>query len=69
MAKPRLTAVLFLTAAVAPVTRGAEPPGTPEFFESKVRPVLVEQCLKCHGDLKGKSPKGGLRLDSREAAL
>jgi hypothetical protein len=69
MAKPRLTAVLLLTAAVAPVTGGAEPAGTPEFFESKVRPVLVEHCLKCHGDLKGKSPKGGLRLDSREAAI
>src|SRR5438128_368439 len=36
------------------------------FFESRVRPVLVEQCGKCHGPDK---PKGGLRLDSRQAAL
>lgn len=33
-----------------------------EFFESKVRPLLVERCLKCHDE---KKQKGGLRLDSR----
>jgi len=33
-----------------------------EFFESRIRPVLVEQCLKCHGEKKA---KGGLRLDTR----
>jgi Protein of unknown function (DUF1553)/Protein of unknown function (DUF1549)/Planctomycete cytochrome C len=32
-----------------------------EFFEKKVRPVLAENCFKCHGPLK---QKGGLRLDS-----
>jgi hypothetical protein len=37
-----------------------------QFFEAKVRPVLVETCLKCHGPEKQKS---GLRLDSRAAAL
>lgn len=36
------------------------------FFETKIRPVLVEHCLGCHGD---KKQKGGLRLDSREAIL
>lgn len=36
------------------------------FFESKVRPVLVENCFKCHVD---KQPKGGLWLDSRAALL
>jgi hypothetical protein len=35
-----------------------------DFFESKVRPVLVENCLSCHG---AKKQKGGLRLDSRSA--
>ena len=34
-----------------------------DFFESKVRPVLAEHCYKCHST-QGKSPKGGLRLDS-----
>ncbi|GAC1467092.1 MAG: PSD1 and planctomycete cytochrome C domain-containing protein [Isosphaeraceae bacterium] len=37
-----------------------------EFFESKIRPLLVEKCLSCHGTEK---QKGGLRLDSREAVL
>ncbi len=36
------------------------------FFESKVRPLLVEHCYSCHGD---KAVQGGLRLDSREALL
>lgn len=34
------------------------------FFESRVRPVLVEHCYSCHGADK---QKGGLRLDSRDA--
>jgi len=37
-----------------------------QFFETSVRPLLVEQCLTCHGD---KKQWGGLRLDSREAML
>ncbi|WZO99999.1 PSD1 and planctomycete cytochrome C domain-containing protein [Isosphaeraceae bacterium EP7] len=38
-----------------------------DFFELKVRPLLVKRCLECHGDA-GK-PKGGLRLSSRELIL
>jgi hypothetical protein len=34
-----------------------------DFFESRVRPVLVGRCEKCHG---GKKQEGGLRLDHRE---
>ena len=37
-----------------------------EFFESHIRPVLVEQCVSCHGSQKQES---GLRLDSREAVF
>ena len=32
------------------------------YFESRIRPVLVERCVECHGAEK---QKGGLRLDSR----
>ena len=32
------------------------------FFESRIRPVLVERCFKCHSQ-KSKPPKGKLRLD------
>ena len=41
------------------------------FFESKIRPVLVEQCYSCHSQeaaTKGKL-KGGLYLDSRDGML
>src|SRR5262245_29496157 len=36
------------------------------FFETKLRPVLADTCLKCHG---GKKVSNGLRVDSREALL
>src|SRR5262245_11209633 len=36
------------------------------FFETKIRPVLAETCLNCHG---GKKVSNGLRVDSREALL
>lgn len=35
-----------------------------EFFEQKIRPVLVERCFKCHSKETSK-PKGGLRVDRR----
>jgi len=37
-----------------------------KFFETKVRPLLVEHCVECHGQKKEES---GLRLDSRQAVL
>ncbi|MBA4016168.1 MAG: hypothetical protein C0483_03160 [Pirellula sp.] len=37
-----------------------------EFFESHIRPVLIEQCVACHGPQKQES---GLRLDSRDAVF
>ena len=51
--------VLFARAATAEDLN----PEDQRFFEAKVRPLLVEQCLKCHA---GPKPKGGLRLDSRD---
>lgn len=50
---------------------GAEAPPDPagvEFFENKIRPLLVEHCYACHSVAKKKS-KGGLLLDSRAAML
>ena len=35
-----------------------------KYFESKVRPLLIEHCVRCHGDEK---QEGGLRLDSQAA--
>jgi hypothetical protein len=39
-----------------------------EFFESKIRPVLVEKCVICHSASLAQ-PMGGLRLDSKEGML
>ena len=45
---------------------GAEPSNSEiEFFETKIRPVLVKHCYKCHS-AKSKEPKGGLLLDTRQ---
>jgi hypothetical protein len=40
-----------------------------DFFEKKIRPVLVEQCYQCHAAEGNNASKikGGLRLDSRAA--
>src|SRR5688572_17897840 len=47
----------------------AEPRGADaEFFESKIRPLLVNRCHECHS-ASAKKLKGGLRLDSREGVL
>ncbi len=46
---------------------GDEPgAGQAEFFEARIRPILVEHCTRCHGPGKQES---GLRLDSRAALL
>ena len=37
-----------------------------EFFENRIRPVLLRTCLECHGP---KKTKAGLRLDSRAALM
>src|SRR5512138_2228266 len=49
--------------AQAPTTEPT--PVQTEVFEKSVRPVLTENCVSCHGN----GAAGGLRLDSREAAL
>jgi len=47
----------------------AEPTTTQlQFFENKIRPVLSQNCYKCHS-LNSEKVKGGLLLDSREATL
>jgi len=63
---------LVCTLLVAALVRGAvaaEPTAEQiEFFENKIRPVLVEHCYACHSD-KAEKVKGGLRLDTREGLL
>jgi mono/diheme cytochrome c family protein len=70
---PALISTMILTAvAAAPLgshvfaAQDAAPaPSSPEFFTTKVQPVLNARCGKCHTD----SMAGGLRVDSRDALL
>lgn len=39
-----------------------------DFFESKIRPILVKHCYECHGEEAG-NIQGGLRLDEPTAML
>ncbi|NOS72497.1 MAG: hypothetical protein HOP33_21565, partial [Verrucomicrobia bacterium] len=39
-----------------------------EFFETKIRPVLVESCYDCHSSTS-KKLKGALRVDNRATLL
>jgi hypothetical protein len=69
---------LLLVAWNAPISTmkivavGAEPDSKPaeiakedvEFFEKRIRPILVEKCYSCHS-VQAKKLKGNLRLDSR----
>jgi cytochrome c553 len=50
---------------VAPLARGAEPIDT-DYFERKVRPILVANCTSCHD---AKKQKGSLRLDTQAGFL
>jgi hypothetical protein len=61
----RLTAL----ACVLPASGMLAAPSAEEvdFFEKRIRPVLIEQCYECHSE--GKKVKGGLIMDSREAML
>ncbi|MEZ6137336.1 MAG: PSD1 and planctomycete cytochrome C domain-containing protein [Pirellulaceae bacterium] len=44
---------------------GAEPPDD-TFFESNIRPLLIEHCVSCHGE---KKQEAGLRVDSLAGML
>jgi mono/diheme cytochrome c family protein len=54
---------LLVTCLLAPVLvsgAGVDQAGTEEFFEKRIRPLLMEHCVDCHGADK---QKGSLRLD------
>src|SRR5262249_50310233 len=51
----------------APAVHAAGTDGA-EYYEAKVRPVLVKYCYDCHS-ATAKKVRGELRLDSRDAML
>ena len=63
-----LNIILFLSASMARLLAVDSTPEQLEFFETKVRPVLAENCFRCHSE-KAEKLKGGLKLDTPEALL
>ncbi len=62
-------ALLCLSACRSVVAEDMAPtPEQLEFFEAKVRPLLIEHCFECHSN-GAKKLRGGLKLDSRAALL
>ena len=59
----RPLALLALAMLGLPASAGAQSPT--DFFETRVRPVLADNCYACHARVQS----GGLRVDSREALL
>jgi hypothetical protein len=59
-----LSLAVSLSAAPAPKLT----PAQTDFFEKKIRPVLVKDCYKCHS-AEGGRIKGGLRVDTRDGLL
>jgi mono/diheme cytochrome c family protein len=69
----RLTSCLGLAAGGfllwAPLARGQAPSQAGlEFFENKIRPILANNCYKCHSSQAAKL-KGGLSLEYHESIL
>lgn len=56
----------WVAIAAAPLWSQERSADDVEFFEKKIRPVLVEHCYECHS-ADAKAIRGGLRVDSREA--
>ena len=66
-----LVFVCLLISALASTARAADSEFSDQdlqFFETKVRPVLVEHCYRCHST-EAKKLKAGLFMDSRDAIL
>ncbi len=51
-----------------PITTQSQDPTTTDFFESKIRPVLVEHCYECHSR-DAEEISGSLQVDSRAGLL
>ncbi|MYB19909.1 MAG: DUF1553 domain-containing protein [Holophagales bacterium] len=65
-----LAAALLGAGPAAAALPTQEEPGAPEdleFFEQKIRPVLVEHCYTCHNSTE--LAESGLRLDHRDGLL
>jgi cytochrome c553 len=62
-AQAKAAEVVKVSSVATPHAQGAM--SDEDFFENNVRPILVNNCSKCHIE----NTSGGLRLDSRESLL
>src|SRR6516162_70707 len=62
----RACLILMTVVLTSPALARAQDQGGADLFETKIRPVLVNNCFKCHS---GKKVKADLWLDSRAAML
>ncbi|MEX2214529.1 MAG: PSD1 and planctomycete cytochrome C domain-containing protein [Phycisphaeraceae bacterium] len=65
---PLLAALAFALVAPAPAAETEPSDQDLQFFETKVRPLLVEQCYSCHSS-QAKKLKAGLFMDSRQGII
>jgi cytochrome c553 len=63
-----LVVVLAFGVSTAPARADGQAGAGVEFFEKRVRPLLVKHCYECHGP-DAKKVRGELRLDTREGVL
>ena len=66
MPAPRLAQLALLAVALALPAPAADSAAGHDFFENKIRPLLIEHCLKCHDGGAPDKPKGGLALNTRD---
>ncbi len=65
---PHVLVGMIGVVAMTSLADGREPAGTVEFFENRIRPVLIEHCFKCHSS-DAEEIGGALWLDSADAML
>lgn len=63
-----LSSIAFAVAAMPLMAQGSHDAAKLDFFETKIRPVLMQHCYECHA-ADAKIVRGGLQLDSKVATL
>ena len=66
--RPALPSAIVLFVLVAGSMARGEAPDSIEFFENRIRPVLVERCYECHSS-ESDEIGGALKLDSRDGMM
>jgi len=61
----RIRLICLLSVACGVLQAQSPDASSPDFFETRIRPILANNCYSCHTN----SQLGGLRVDSREAIL